>query len=122
MDDPYGTNGWEYVGGGTGGNNTSRIEEIKEMGASASFSDYEARMKIKKLEDLICDICSLLDQKELDFDLTPQLNEWWLKHKEETENRLEIEKQKLTEERDRAALYRRLSEYELKLLGIKKET
>ncbi len=76
--------------------------------------------KIKRLRDaetrLACDRCKSFEAAG--FVVPEWAQEWWLEHRKEDEKRVATRPQSLAEMRARVELIQRLSQEDLKLLGL----
>ena len=46
----------------------------------------EKAKKNKELNEMLCSVCRILEQKQFDFGVNPQLDTWWNKPKKENEH------------------------------------
>lgn len=70
-----------------------RREEIERDSRIAQRA-YQ-RKEIDKREKLLCSACRVLESKDYDFGMNPELDRWWAEHKEEDLKREEAEAKKI---------------------------
>lgn len=63
-----------------------------------SDNDWNART-IKKLHALLCFACRALIEKQFDFDINPELSQWWSQNKQYDDER--IQRKRAAEEKKR---------------------
>jgi hypothetical protein len=64
---------------------------------SPSKEELAERAFIKRAHGMLCSACRALESFGYDFDLNPELSDWWAKHKAEDEERQRKEQAKRLE-------------------------
>ena len=59
----------------------------------------KTKKKLDKTEALLCSVCRVLEKNKFEFELNPELDNWWAAHKAEDERVAEEKAIKLAKER-----------------------